>query len=98
VRTVFDTLEVIAENVTEQELCYRLPRAPGDDRWQQRITEAMTRMNHTAAASSSSSSSTGAGSVPRRPSAQPPQQQRSSQQAQQAQQQQQQQRQEPDMF
>jgi hypothetical protein len=50
VRTVFDTLEVIAENITEQELCYRVPRAPQDDHWQARMTDAMQRMNQSAAA------------------------------------------------
>jgi hypothetical protein len=59
VRTVFDTLEVIAENITEQELCYRVPRPPHDDHWQSRMTDAMHRMNQSAAAAAAASSSTG---------------------------------------
>jgi mRNA guanylyltransferase len=54
VRTVFDTLEVIAENISEQEISYRVPRAPQDDHWQARMTDAMQRMNQSAAAGNNS--------------------------------------------
>ena len=31
---VFDTMEAIAENVTEREICYRIPLTPEEDQWE----------------------------------------------------------------
>lgn len=49
VRVAFDTLEVIAESVTQHELCYRLPRTVGTDNWQSRMIDAMAQMTRSTA-------------------------------------------------
>jgi hypothetical protein len=72
VRTVFDTLEVIAENISEQELSYRVPRAPQDDHWQARMTEAMHRMNQSAATNSTGHHSGSARHTPQGGARSPP--------------------------
>ena len=49
VRVAFDTLEVIAESVTQHELCYRLPRTAANDNWQSRMIDAMAQMTRSTA-------------------------------------------------
>lgn len=37
IRIVFDTLEAVCENITSQELMYRMAASPGQDDWQHRL-------------------------------------------------------------
>ena len=50
VRTVFDTLEVCSENITEEELCYRVVKTPDTDHWQRKMTDALRQMTRATAA------------------------------------------------